>query len=481
MENDIIFQPLQFRNLTIKNRIFRSNIAGRFDNYDGSGNQARINWEEKFARGGVGAIVSSFVPVTIKGRIVPNYATIHSDDRIPFWHKVGEKVHEYGCKFIMQLSHSGRQQDIQGVENNDIRQSSTSHTESFHGLKCQAMTEDEIKQVVQAFGKGAKRAKEAGLDGVELHGANGYLITQFLSSAINNRTDGYGGSLKNRARFLLEIIEAVRQEVGDNFHFQVKISAEDFNNAVIVTEKPGNKLEDTVQICQWIEAAGVDAIHVSVGSLFPHPLNPPGTFPLEGKYATDKAESSYDTMLSSGNKAFRNYLLFRYPALHKIFEYFWYRIPRKVYRETNLLQGAPIKEAELEPDFSKSISLEKVQELLETYQGRNLGYAREIKNNVKIPVICTGGFQQASYIRKAISEGFCHAVSIARPLVANNDLVKQFEKGKDIPERPCTYCNRCLLNTLENPLGCYEPARYGDDYDRMIQEVMTVYNPPPFP
>jgi 2,4-dienoyl-CoA reductase-like NADH-dependent reductase (Old Yellow Enzyme family) len=83
MAGDIIFQPLAFRSLTVKNRIFRSNISGRFDNYDGSGGYARINWEEKFARGGVGAILSSFVPVSIRGRIMPNYAMIDSDDKIP--------------------------------------------------------------------------------------------------------------------------------------------------------------------------------------------------------------------------------------------------------------------------------------------------------------------------------------------------------------------------------------------------------------
>ncbi len=76
MPNDVLFQPLTFKNLTVKNRMFRSNIAGRLDNYDGSGNQARINWEVKFAQGGVGAIISSFVPVQIRGRIMPNYATI---------------------------------------------------------------------------------------------------------------------------------------------------------------------------------------------------------------------------------------------------------------------------------------------------------------------------------------------------------------------------------------------------------------------
>ena len=105
---DAIFRPLEFRNLVVKNRIFRSNISGRFDNYDGSGNQARINWEVKFAKGGVGAIISSFVPVTIQGRIVPNYATVHRDEHVAFWRELGERVHEHDCKFIMQLSHSGR-------------------------------------------------------------------------------------------------------------------------------------------------------------------------------------------------------------------------------------------------------------------------------------------------------------------------------------------------------------------------------------
>ena len=177
-----LFEPLQFRNLTVKNRIFRSNISGRFDNYDGSGNQARINWEEKFARGGVGAIITSFVPVTIRGRIIPNYATIDCNERIPFWREVGNKVHEYDCKLIMQLSHSGRQQDISGIENlNKKALSSTSKTESFHGLLCQAMSKEEIKDTIEAFAAGARRAREAGLDGVELHSANGYLFTQFLS------------------------------------------------------------------------------------------------------------------------------------------------------------------------------------------------------------------------------------------------------------------------------------------------------------
>ncbi len=132
----------------------------------------------------------------MRGRILPNYATIDRDERIPFWREVGEAVHRHDCRFILQLSHSGRQQDIGGVENRGKKAlSSTSKTESFHGFQCRAMTLEEIEQTIQHFADGARRAREAGLDGVELHAANGYLFTQFLSSGINDREDEYGGTL----------------------------------------------------------------------------------------------------------------------------------------------------------------------------------------------------------------------------------------------------------------------------------------------
>ena len=152
------------------------------------------------------------------------------------------------------------------------------------------MTVAQIQDVVQAFGQGARRAREAGADGVELHGANGYLITQFLSSAINDRKDDYGGALKNRARFVLEIVRAIRAEVGRDFHLQMKISAIEYNDALLDDEPKGNTLEDSVEVCKWLEAEGVDAIHVSSGSFFPHPRNPAGTLPIE------ELRKTYDTL-----------------------------------------------------------------------------------------------------------------------------------------------------------------------------------------
>ncbi len=228
-----LFSPLKFRNLTVKNRVFRSNVAGRFDNFDGSGNQARINWEVKFARGGVGAVISSFVPVAMRGRIMPNYATIDRDACIPFWKKLVEQVHgESDCKYILQLSHGGRQRDVPGIEYAKGL-SSTDNKDPLHGFECERATVEQIQDIVKAFGQGARRAREAGADGVELHGANGYLITQFLSSAINDRKDEYGGELKNRARFVIEIVRAIRAEVGRDFHLQMKISAIEYNDALL--------------------------------------------------------------------------------------------------------------------------------------------------------------------------------------------------------------------------------------------------------
>jgi 2,4-dienoyl-CoA reductase-like NADH-dependent reductase (Old Yellow Enzyme family) len=459
MDHDPIFEKLTFRSgLEVENRLFRSNVSGRFDNYDGSGNYVRLNWEERFAKGGVGAIISSYTPVSVRGRILTHYAMIDHDDKIRFWREVGRRVHRHNnCKFIMQLSHSGRQQDQGGVENRYKKALSSTNTKDyFHGILCQAMTSGEIHEVVSQFGRAARRAQRAGLDGVELHGANGYLITQFLSSAINDRTDGYGGSLRNRYRFLREIIHCIRDHVGDGFHLQLKISAEDHNNALYPWMKRGNRLRDTIQLCQWAEQDGVDGLHISSGSIFPHPKNPPGDFPMRD------AVDWYDVLLSSGVRTRFNYWIFTHWPFNSFFRWWW-----------NVRRG---------------VRFEKIQE------GVNLYEAAEIKKKVSIPVICTGGFQHASVIRAAVRDKV-DAVSMARPLIANPDLPKLFAaeldwsdaaraaaEGLSWPIRsrhPCSYCNKCLLNDLENPLGCYDLDRYGS-YEEMIKEAMSVFHPSEF-
>jgi 2,4-dienoyl-CoA reductase-like NADH-dependent reductase (Old Yellow Enzyme family) len=178
-----------------------------------------------------------------------------------------------------------------------------------------------------------------------------------LSSGINDRTDQYGGSLANRARFLLDVIQAIRAEVGSKFHLQVKISAVDYNN-VVPWERKGNTLAESVQVARWCEAVGADALHVSTGSLFPHPLNPPGDFSFETIAAT------YDAMISSGVSTLRNYFLFRYPALRPLFHWIWFRMKR----------DRPV-------------------------EGVGLDEARAIKAAVNIPVLSTGGWQKVALLR----------------------------------------------------------------------------------
>jgi 2,4-dienoyl-CoA reductase (NADPH2) len=434
-----IFSPLQLRTLTIKNRILRSNVSGRFDNYDGSGAQARINWELKFARGGVGAIVSSFVPVHPRGRILPNYATIDSDSRVPFWRELGRQVHLHDCKYILQLSHGGRQRDIPTI-GYPKGLSSTDRMEPMHGFECERMTIAQIKETIQAFAEGARRARDAGLDGVELHGANGYLITQFLSSAINDRHDEYGGTLANRAKFVREIVQAIRARVGKDFHLQMKISATEYNNALLFDEPAGNTVQDSIQVCRWLKDDGVDAIHVSSGSAFPHPRNPAGDFPIE------ELRKTYESLLSSGTLTLRNYLFFRIQLTADLFKSRW----------------------------------EEARGPKEGIEGINLPDARAIKHALgTVPVLCTGGFQTAEIIEEAIERGDCDAVTIARPLIANNDLVQQFARGIGRPVRPCTYCNNCLVNAVENPLGCYDESRF-PSRDAMVQEILSVFQPAPF-
>jgi 2,4-dienoyl-CoA reductase-like NADH-dependent reductase (Old Yellow Enzyme family) len=440
MNQDVIFQPLKFRNLTVKNRLFRSNVSGRFDNYDGSGSETRINWEESFARGGVGAIISSFVPVHIRGRILPNYAMIDADDKIPFWRAVGEAVHRHDCKFLLQLSHGGRQRDNPGIEN--FRQkglSSTSRMDTFHGLLCEAMTLQQIKDTIRHFAEGARRARQAGLDGVELHASHGYLITQFLSSAINDRMDEYGGSLRNRAAFLLEIIQAIRKEVGTDYHLQAKLNAVDFGNALYPWEKKGNTIEEGIQVAKWAEEAGVDAIHTSIGSMFPHPLLPPGGFP------PDELNWWYGSMISSGVRGYFNYTMFHFRLLRPIFSFFW---------------GRTKKDHPVEAVSSQ--------------------YSKEIKKNVSVPIINTGGYQDGRVIRRVITEGYTDAVSIARPLIANRDLPQILASGRELPDKPCSFCNRCLVNAIVNPLGCYDVRRFDGDHDAMVAKILEVFHPSQF-
>jgi 2,4-dienoyl-CoA reductase (NADPH2) len=317
--------------------------------------------------------------------------------------------------------------------------SSSDRPEPVNGFPATRMTVADIGEVVQQFAAAARRVREAGLDGIELAGANGMLFTQFLSSAINDRTDEYGGPLENRARFALEVVRAIRAEIGSDFFLGFKISPREHLNELLPWLPKGNTLAESLQVCRWLEEAGVDMIHVSAGGGFPHPRNPAGRFPARDMVKT------YDALISDGRHVLRNFLIFSTWPFSAGFRWWWERPTRRF--------GG--------------------------FEGINLADARAVKQAVSVPVLCTGGFQTQSVIASAIESGACDGVTIARPLVANPDLVRHFEAGRDTAPRPCTYCNKCLFNFVENPLGCYEESRF-DSREQMLEQIYSVYGEPSF-
>ena len=306
----------------------------------------------------------------------------------------------------------------------------------MNGFRCTSMTTAEIREVIDQFAQAARRAREAGLDGVELAGANGVLFTQFLSSAINDRKDEWGGPLENRARFALEVVRAVKREVGDDFCLGFKISLREHLNEIFPWLPKGNAIEESLRVCRWLEDEGVHYFHVSAGAEFPHPRNPAGEFPVHDMIKT------YDGLISEGKYTFRNYLIFRWWPSNVLWKRHWEKPARDA--------GGP--------------------------EGINLPDARELKQISKIPVLVTGGFQTASFIRGAIERGDCDGVTMARTLVANPDLPNLFAAGHDRAPRPCTYCNKCLFTFIENPLGCYDERRF-DSREEMVRQIMSVYEP----
>ena len=442
--NDRIFEPLTINGLTLKNRVVRSSLGGRVDYYDGSMSNARLAWDRRFARGGVSAIISSNVGIRTDGIAVPGYASIDHDRTIPSWRALVDEVHRYDCRYIIQLHFSGRQRDLPRKEYVGIHPpSSTDRPDLLYGLRSRRMTIPEIRDVVRAYADAARRAREAGADGIEIVACNGYLLHQFLSAEINDRSDDYNGDLRTRARLILEVLAAVRAEVGRDFFVSMKLSGRDEHNAFTApfVRRVGNTIEDTMQLSRWLADAGLDAIHVSQGDTFPHPLVPAGLLPA------DDSRYSLAGLYFEGTRVPFTFFLMRFAVFRRIFEWNWgRRMPFK-------------KNGKLIP---------------EKIEGMNQDDAAKIKAASGLPVICVGGWQTASRIREALAAGNCDVASIARGLLANPDMVQRFAKGHDAPERPCTYCNKCLVNALLQPLACWDETRFSSR-EQMFEEAYRVY------
>lgn len=243
-------------NVVTRNRLMMPAMCS-YTAIKGAVTDATVNHYARRAEGGVGVIVTEMVNPSPGCQCFAGNLDISNDEFVPGMSRLATAVHAQGAKVFMQLTHGGV--FIRNAEKLPQTPSGIG-TFSLAGAEVHAMTKDEIHQVVEDYGQAALRAKIAGFDGVELHAGHGYLLVEFLSGYYNHRTDEYGGSVKNRARLSVEIVEAIHKYCGKNFPIIYKIASEDYTPG-------GITLDQSIQICKIMEDAGVDAIVVSGGTL----------------------------------------------------------------------------------------------------------------------------------------------------------------------------------------------------------------------
>lgn len=256
MEYPHLFSPVEIGGMELKNRIVMPAMATGYGNMDNTVSERLVHYLRLRAKGGTGLIITEVCAVLPRGRGFPNEIGAWSDDFIPSLAKIPEALHKEGAKAAIQLHHAGREtfQAAAGA----VPEAPSPIPSVILGQPCEEMSTGRIREVVEAFGKAALRAKKAGFDAVEVHGAHGYLLTQFLSPFSNHRQDAYGGSEENRSRFVLEVVESVRWEVGKGFPVIIRVSADELVQG-------GYDLEFMKRLAPRLVSAGVDAIHVSLG------------------------------------------------------------------------------------------------------------------------------------------------------------------------------------------------------------------------
>jgi len=265
-----LFEPIKIRDLEIRNRIFIPAMCQySCENQDGVVNEWHLVHLGARAIGGAGMIIAEASGVVPEGRITPWCAGIWNFEQVAAWGRVNAFIHSQGAKSAIQLAHAGRKgstyRDWDGGGSVPIEkggwQTVSSTEEAFDGYESpRELSTEEVHEVILDFAKAAKNAVLAGFDAVEIHAAHGYLIHQFLSPITNKRSDEFGGSLENRARILLEIIKAIRLEVGGQLPIFVRFSATDYRD-------DGWDVEQTAAVAKWCAEIGADLFDISSGGL----------------------------------------------------------------------------------------------------------------------------------------------------------------------------------------------------------------------
>ncbi|WP_291915066.1 NADH:flavin oxidoreductase [Limnohabitans sp.] len=400
-KRNVLFDPLKIGGMSINGRIIKTATTETMSTEDGFVTDELVAFYEPYAEAGTPLIITGNFYTQRSGRVYKRMPGADHDDKIPGMKRIADIAHRHGSKICAQLSHAGRQVFQPGTNDDPVSASAVSCKSS--GIQPREMRIDEIRSFVDGFARAAERCKRAGFDAVQVHASQGYLLSQFLTPYTNRRTDAYGGSFNNRLRILLDILRAVRERVGASYPILIKLNGDD-----ALPLRKGLKTPELVKIAQVLQDHGVDAVEISVGH-------------YESGFPTIRGNFNqfFDTLLNEGVGQ----------------EY-----PRGKQRSMRL---------------SKSILVAVCNRVWPHSQGFNLAYAEQFKRALKIPVICVGGFSEADAMAKAIDNGQCDAVSIARAMIADPYLVRHIRKKEPVTQ--CKFCSACLAHIGARALDCSHP------------------------
>jgi 2,4-dienoyl-CoA reductase-like NADH-dependent reductase (Old Yellow Enzyme family) len=267
-----LFEVTRIKNLKLPNRFIRSATWEGLAQEDGACTQELIELMVELAQNKVGLIISGHTYVSSEGQATIRQLGIDNDSLVQGLKEMTDAVHQEDGRILMQLAHGGLRADPKLTGMTPMGPSTAQDLLESPGRE---MTAEDIQQVAKAFGQASIRAKAAGFDGVQIHAAHGYLLSQFLSPAFNRRQDDYGGTIENRARLLLEVLRSIRRATGRSYPVFVKFNCEDFLTG-------GLTREDAVQAALMLDSAGIDAIEVSGGTF------------LSGRFTPFRKEITYE-------------------------------------------------------------------------------------------------------------------------------------------------------------------------------------------
>jgi 2,4-dienoyl-CoA reductase-like NADH-dependent reductase (Old Yellow Enzyme family) len=384
--------------MELLNRMIRSASHEGLADERGRPTDEQFEFYKGFIEGGIGLVITGYAGIMQSGKSALFHMTmIDSDELIQSHQRLTDRIHQIGGKIVLQIAHCGRQTWSSETGEPLIAPSPISC--GFYREAPMEMTEEDIQTVIENFAQSARRAKESGYDGVQIHGAHGYLLFSFLSSHSNKRKDRWGGSIENRFRIVGETLKAVREACGKDYPVLIKMNT--YENTPL-----GVKEKECIQFAKMVEETGCcDAIEFSCGT------NEGGFIMARGGFPTSA--------------------IFRY-----LRPYCKYHPIVKFLMKTFIIPFIKMKQ----PSF---------------FEGYNLETAAKAKQAVSLPVITVGGMRSKEFMEEAIEAKKTDFISMARPLLREPDLANKFKAG--ISEKAlCNNCNKCVVASDTRPIRCYK-------------------------